>query len=124
MSDILVVLAVLVVNLGLVSYLLYMRLGSGGAPRKVMGWLIAELWLTFAVAAAIMLGISRLLGPGGRQGALGELEDVGSRFGALPTQLQVMVVAGVLLAVGLVAYLLKRINRLVEAYPPPPPPSE
>lgn len=124
MSNALLVLVALAVNLVLVSYMLVARLSAGGAPRAVINGLIAELWAGFGIAVAMLLAIARLIGPSGGAGAGGELADIPRRFALLPPGQQVLALVGLIVAIGLVGHVMWRISRLSDAYPPGAPPAQ
>jgi len=121
MGDALLVAILLAVNLGLVTYLLYLRLGGGGAPAGVIRRVVAELWLVFGLATLMLLGVSRLLGTSTARGPGAEAISLAERFRALSGYEQVLAVLGLLVAVLLVVALIRRINRVVDRYAPPPP---
>ena len=112
------VLVALALNLGIISYLLYVRLSAGGAPQRDIGWLLGELWLTFAAAVGMLTGISRLLGPSAGYGTVGEAADIGRRFSLLAPGEKVLAAAGLVLTMGLVVHVMRRLNRMMDAYPP------
>lgn len=124
MSNTLLLLVVLGVNLVLVSFLLFVRLSAGGAPRPLIGGLIVELWAGFGIAVAMLLAISRLVGPSSGAGAGGELADIPRRFALLPPGQQVLALVGLIVAIGLVGHVMWRISRLSDTYPPGAPPAQ
>ena len=129
MADTALLLVLLTLNLAFVSYLIWARLGWLGASTAKALSTVAELWAVFGIAAAIFAYLSGLLsrakpaerGEGlsnlaPKPGAVGELADLGQRFAALPLGGQVAVIVGGLVAVGLLAHSLCRLNAAMRAY--------
>jgi hypothetical protein len=112
-SDAIVMIGVVLVVLLLVSFMLAVRLQSGGAPRTATNMLIAELWLTVGVTVALLMAMSTVLGAPGEihAGLGGELRDIGARFAALSAESKWLVGIGGAMALGLFAHLLYVINR-------------
>ncbi len=92
-------LGVTAVALLLVSYLLYLRLGSEGASPRRLRWTIAELWVTFALIATAFVVARHLLGAG-------ELLELLSHARALPLPEQVAIYGLLLIGVLLFVHLL------------------
>ncbi|HUT75641.1 MAG TPA: hypothetical protein VM221_12510 [Armatimonadota bacterium] len=112
MSDTIVMIAVVFAVLLLISFMLVVRLQSGGASRAAANLLIAELWLTFGVIVALLVAISKTLGPPAAVGLMGGgLRDIGARFVALSAESQWLVGIGGVMAIGLLAHLMYAINR-------------
>jgi len=119
MSDSIAMSAVVFVTLALVSFMLVARLSAGGAPRRRISVLIAELWLTVGIVAVIFIAMANVLGPPQGSGSLGaELADVGHRFLALSGESKGVAVAGAVMALGLFAHLLWAIGRAMREAPP------
>ncbi len=112
MSDAIVMIGVVFVVLLLVSFMLVVRLQSGGASRAATNMLVAELWLTVGVVTALLMAMSQVLGaPAGSQGPVRELRAIGARFAALGAESKWLVGIGAAMAVGLFAHLLYAISR-------------
>jgi len=121
MSDTIVMIAVTFVALALVSFMLIARLQAGGAPGVRTSTLIAELWLTVGVVAALLAAMSQVLGAS-RAGSTtlgGELQDLATRFTALSAESKWLFGIGAVMALGLVAHLLYALSRAMRAAPPP-----
>jgi hypothetical protein len=119
MSDVIVIAVVVFVNLLLVSFMVLIRLRAGAPPPRDANMLIAEMWLTVGVVAAMFFAIARLLGePGAARGAGIELADIGRRFAALSVESKWLLGIGGALTVALFAHLLYSISRAMRAAPP------
>jgi hypothetical protein len=113
-------IAVTFVALALVSFMLIARLQAGGAPAARTSTLIAELWLTVGVVAALLAAMSQVLGPS-QAGATtlgGEWRDLAARFTALNAESKWLFGIGAVMALGLVAHVLYAIGRAVRETPP------
>ena len=120
MSDTIVITGVVFIVLLLLSFMLLVRLQSGGVPAARNTLLIGELWLTAGVIIALLVALSKLLGPPqpAGPGLEGELRDLGARFAALPAESKWLFAAGAAAAVALFAHLLRSLGRAMRAAPP------
>jgi len=115
-QDTLILLAIVAVNLALVSGLLWIRLRASGreatAPR-----LIAELWLTFGVAFVLFRSMQRMLGmaSGAERGLFAGLEETAARFGALGPASKAWFIGGGVVALALLIHLIVAISRACNA---------
>jgi len=120
MSDLIVIAVVVFINLLIVSFMVIIRLRASEAPAREVNMLIAELWLTVAVIAAMFFAMARLLGePGAPRGVSIELQDIGRRFAALSVESKWLLGVGGALTVALFVHLLYSISRAMRAAPPP-----
>jgi len=120
MSDLISTIVVVSLSLALVSLMLVARLRSGGLSPQRTSMLIAQMWLTVGVVAALFMAMSQALGPPGAAGGLrAEFEDVGHRFSALGAEPKRLIVIGGVLALGLFAHLIYSLGRAMRAAPPP-----
>jgi hypothetical protein len=106
-------IAIVFAVLLLISFMLMVRLQSGGASRAAANLLIAELWLTVGVVVALLVAIAHALGgPAATAGGLGgELRDLAARFAALSGESKWLCGIGGVMAIGLLAHLMYAINR-------------
>lgn len=110
--DTLILAAVVGVNLLLLSALLVVRLRASGqealAPR-----VIAEMWLTFALAFVLFRSMRQMLGGWdlGSHGVVAGLSETGRHFAALGPAAKAWFVGGGLVAVGLLIHLIVSIGR-------------
>ncbi len=70
--------------LGYISILLYINLGSHRVPRKRIGWIIAEVWVIFALIFAMFTLISQQLGAVPHSSIASELTYQLMHFRTLP----------------------------------------
>jgi hypothetical protein len=114
--DTTILLVVLGLNLVFVSALLVTRLRASGqgalAPR-----LVAETWLTFALAFLLFRSMQRMLGgaASGQYGAFTGLTHTVRQFGALGAASKAWFIGGGALAVGLLIHLIVAISRACSA---------
>jgi len=120
MPDFIATVVVVALSLALVSLMLIARLRAGGMSPQHMSMLIAQLWLTVGVIAALFMAMSQALGPPGASGGLRvEFDDLGHRFSALGAEPKSLIIIGGVLALGLFAHLLYSLSRAMRAAPPP-----
>jgi hypothetical protein len=120
MSDFIATIIVVFLSLALVSLMLIARLRAGGLSPQRTSMLIAQLWLTVGVIAALFVAMSQALGPPGSSGGLGaEFADLGRRFSALGAEPKSLIIIGGVLALGLFVHLTYSLSRAMRAAPPP-----
>ena len=113
--DTTILLVILAFNLALVSLLLWIRLRASGqealAPR-----LIAEMWLTFAVAFMLFRSMQQMVGgEGAEYGAFAGLKHAARQFGALGAASKAWFIGGGAVAVALLVHLIVSISRACSA---------
>jgi hypothetical protein len=110
--DTILLVAILAVNLALLSGLLWVRLRASGqdalAPR-----LIGERWLTFGLAFFLFRSMRQMLGGSDLRayGMFAELSETGRQFAALGAGSKAWFVGGGLVALGLLIHLVISIGR-------------
>jgi heme A synthase len=110
MSDTTVFLALTAAALGFVSVLIYINLRSQGiAPARVRRLLI-ELWGGFALIVAIFFYIAHILGDVVAGSPAEELARRLSRWGALTSGQQIIIVVGSFLALVLFLHVIWSLN--------------
>lgn len=101
-----------------VSVMLAFRLSASGAPKGIIGYLLARLWVSFALAVGLLAWISSLLGPAASGAAERELGSIASRWQQLSQEKMIFVAAAVAGILILFISALRAIRRISEHYPP------
>jgi hypothetical protein len=102
-----------------VSVMLYIRLSAAEAPKGILLYLLARLWVSFALAVGLLAWIGSLLGPAASGGAETELTNIGQRWQQL-SQMQMIEVAAAGAAILILFLSVSRaIRRILQHYPPP-----
>lgn len=112
MSDLPVLIILVAMALALVSFLLYVNLGSQGIPPRRIVVLLVELWLTFAVIIATFAYISNLLGPVPAGSIADELVMRLSRWRELSTVQQATILGGGVLVLVLFIHVIWSLRAL------------
>jgi hypothetical protein len=115
--DTVVFFIICAIGLALVSVMLAIRLAAGGAPRRGITFLLAELWASLLLVAVAMISISSLLGPVPTGTPENELLDIAARWHHLSRMHQILAAAGLLLAVALFIQALLTIRKANRDYP-------
>lgn len=115
--DTIVFLIISAFGLVLVSVMLCIRLSAGGAPRRAITFLLAELWASLVLVATAMISVSSLLGPAATGTAENELLDIVNRWQHLSRSHQILAATGLLLAMALFVQALLTIRKANREYP-------
>jgi hypothetical protein len=104
-------LAVVFVSLCLLSGLIVVRLGAGGASAPRILVPVAELWITFGLWILLFRSLAAVAGtPHGASG-VDELHDIGARLAALTGAQRWWMAAVAAVAVALCGHLLWSLRR-------------
>jgi hypothetical protein len=112
MSDTLLLLIVVALNLAMASGLAFARLRALGWPTRRVWTIVAEMWAFFALMVAGCWWASARIGGGSGRGAVGfEFESMAERFSALGPGEKAAFAALAVAAVALFAHLLASLNK-------------
>lgn len=101
-----------------VSLMLAMRLNAAGMATKSLVWLLVEIWVSFALAAVVLVGVSRLLGTGAASGgAPQELEDIALHWNLLGGGAKLLCVVGVAVALAFFLKALMAVRHAMRDHP-------
>lgn len=93
------------------SLLLYIQLGSHRVPRQRIVYILAEIWVIFALIFAIFTLTSQQLGAVPHSAIADELAARLAHFRALPATRQILCSAAILLACGLFGHMIWSLQR-------------
>ncbi|OPZ81748.1 MAG: hypothetical protein BWY76_02931 [bacterium ADurb.Bin429] len=106
--------------LALVSWMLWMQLGSQGVPLARVRRLLIELWLSFAAIIGLFWFGRWAIGYVPRRAnPADEIQGWWTRLTALPLWAQIMLVLALLLALGLLARVMWTLSNLRRQYEAP-----
>jgi|GEM_PF-6881555 len=99
--------------------MLYVRLAAAKAPQNIRLYLLARLWVSFALAVGLLAWISSLMGPAESGQAKQELGNIAERWQQL-SQMQMILVAAAGAAILIIFLSVSRaIRRMLQHFPPP-----
>jgi len=112
MSDTLLLLILVALNLAMASGLAFARLRAVGWPARRVWTMLAEIWAFFAVMVAGCWWASGRMGGGASRGGVGfELDNMAERFSSLGAGEKVALVALAVGAVALFAHMMASLNK-------------
>jgi len=103
------------IALGLVSLMMVLRLGAGGAGARRLFQAVAELWAVVALWIALFWWLSSATGPPAGAGSMADLRELPERLARLPAVTRVGAVAWLAVCVVGVIHLMWWLRRMVES---------
>jgi hypothetical protein len=103
------------IALGLVSLMMVLRLGAGGAGVRRILQGLAELWVVVGLWIALFWWLSSGTGPPAGAGGVAELRDLPARLARLPAATRVGAVVWLAVCVAGIMHLMWWLRRMIES---------
>jgi hypothetical protein len=103
------------IALGLVSLMMVLRLGAGGAGSRRLLQALAELWAVVALWIALFWWLSSAMGPPAGPGSMADLRELPERLARLPAAARMGAVAWLAVCVAGIVHLMWWLRRMIES---------
>jgi hypothetical protein len=105
-------LIAVVIALGLVSLMMALRLGAGGASGRRLLQALAELWAVVALWIALFWWLSSAMGPPAGAGGMAELRELPARLARLPASARLGAAAWLAVCLAGIIHLMSSLRRM------------
>lgn len=103
------------IALGLVSLMMVLRLGAGGAGARRLFQAVAELWAVVSLWIALFWWLSSATGPPAGADGVAEVRELPARLARLPAAARMGAVAWLAVCVAGIVHLMWWLRRMIES---------